>query len=46
MLYFLAGAVSLTSPLLLYRQFFGRLLLWDEIQTFPGSSPISVFVQL
>lgn len=36
----------LTLPLLLYRQFFGRLLLWDEIQTFPGSSPISVFVQL
>lgn len=39
-------SVCLTLPLFLRRHFSGRLLLWDKIQTFPGSSPVSVFVQL
>lgn len=38
--------LPLTSPLLRYRQLPGRLLLWDEIQTFPGPPPTSVPVQL
>lgn len=41
-----AGALSLTPPLLLCRQLPGRLLLWDEVQTVPGSSPLPAFVQL
>lgn len=40
------AALSLTGRFLPYRQLFGRLLLWGEVQTSPGSPPTSVSVQL
>lgn len=40
------AALSLTLRLLRYRQLFGRLLLWGEIQTSPGPPPTSVSAQL